>query len=72
MSSACFIITSKDVDPDVIYRFTKTIFEHNDELSAIHPKAPLFNIENSTKSLETLFMPIHQGALKYYKEKGIL
>ena len=73
VSSTCFIVTNKDVDPDIIYRFTKTVFEHNDELKAIHPKAPYFNLENSAQTIKSsLFIPIHPGALKYYEEKGIL
>ena len=73
VSSICFIVTNKDVDPDIIYRFTKTVFEHSDELKAIHPMATFFNLENSAQTIkDNLFLPIHPGALKYYKEKGIL
>ena len=72
VASQNWVVTTEDVDPDIIYRFTKTIFEHSDELKSIHPLAPQFNFENSAKTLKNLFLPVHPGALKYYKEKGIL
>lgn len=64
------LICRKDLPEDVVYKFCKAIFEHPEEKNAIHPQAELWNLEN----LEGIDveLPVHPGALKYYREKGAL
>lgn len=62
-----FILTHKDMPEDFIYEVVKKIYENVDILIATHRSArevkPEF-IVNST-------IPLHPGAIRYYKEIGI-
>ena len=58
----------KDLSDDPVYQIVKTVFENQDELVKAHPVAKETvpaNIDRDT------FLPIHPGALRYYREKGI-
>ena len=47
---------------------TKTLFEKAEQIAAAHPKGAELNPEYSVSSIS---VPIHPGALKYYKEIGL-
>ena len=53
---------------EMAYQIVKAIYDHTDELAAIHPAGAEWNLENALKGIE---IPVHDGAIKYYKEKGI-
>ena len=48
---------------------TKQLFEHLDTLKAAHSAAEGISLENAVKGLP---IPLHPGAERYYKEKGVL
>ncbi len=54
---------------DVVYTITKILFEHLDELKQAHKKAEMISLD---KALDGMSIPLHPGAEKYYKEKGVL
>ena len=58
----------KDTDAAAVYLITKTIYEHLDYFSRIHGAT---NVMKISKALEGLPMPLHPGAIRYYKERGI-
>jgi len=62
------IIINKDVPDDLAYNIVKTLYAHWPELAQVKKKA----IEDSKpeKALAGARIPVHPGALKYYKEKG--
>jgi uncharacterized protein len=63
-----FAIIRRDVANDLAYRIVKAVFEHHDEMVAIHPAAKetlAANIDRDT------FLPLHPGAEGYYREAGI-
>ncbi|KUK14400.1 MAG: TAXI family TRAP transporter solute-binding subunit [Synergistetes bacterium] len=63
-----FIICQPDLPEDFIYNVVKSIFEEN--LSIIHNAHSSFkqcNLEN----VQYMNLPLHPGAEKYYKEKGV-
>jgi len=62
------IVVNKDVPDDVVYNVVKTLYAHWPELAKIKKKA----IEDSKpeKALMGANIPVHPGALKYYKEMG--
>ena len=62
-------VTSADVEDDVVYAVTKEIFENLDEFKKLHPAYSVLTKENM---LEGLSAPIHPGAMKYYKEVGMM
>lgn len=59
-------ITADWVSEDVIYEEMKAIFEHVPELVAIHPRMDCYTLANALKSV---VLPVHPGAIKYFKEK---
>jgi len=63
------LLTSANVSEDVVYAFTKTVFENLDALTKYNPE---LNGLRNNKFLEGLTAPIHPGALKYYQEVGLL
>ncbi|MBN2032794.1 MAG: TAXI family TRAP transporter solute-binding subunit [Deltaproteobacteria bacterium] len=70
MGTVTNIIISKDVPDDVAYKIVKTLYAHWDELKQVKKK----DIEDSDprKALLGNSIPVHPGALKYYKEIGIV
>lgn len=63
-----FLATSADIDEESVYLITKTIYENLPFLNAIHPATKAMAIE---KAIAGLPLPLHPGALRYYKEVGI-
>ncbi len=65
-SITAVLIVSKDMDEEVVYNLTKTLFEKKGELT--HAKA----LELDPKfAVEGIPCPIHPGAAKYYAEIGV-
>lgn len=56
---------------DTAYRIVKGIFENQAELPKYHPVLRNTTLENALKGIPVGF-PIHPGAARYYREKGIL
>jgi uncharacterized protein len=63
-----FAVAHKDLSEDLVYRIVNATFEHRAELVKAHPAARETVPENIERN--TLF-PLHPGALRYYREKGI-
>jgi hypothetical protein len=63
-----FLAVRADVDEDAVYLITKTIYENLPFLNAIHQATKVMALE---KAIAGLPMPLHPGALKYYKEVGL-
>ena len=62
------VLVHKDVSDDIAYNMIKLAFENKDVLEATHPStAKFFNAE---KILEVAPVPLHPGAVKYFKEEG--
>ena len=61
--------TSAKVSDDVVYAITKAIFDNLEELKGLHPA---FEMLKKEEMLQALSAPIHPGALKYYKEAGLI
>ncbi len=64
---ATFIV-SDDLSEDLVYKMTKALFENSDEIANAHPKGAELDPEYSVSGIS---IPIHPGALKYYKEIGV-
>ncbi len=63
-----FLGVRADLDEEAVYLITKTIYENLPFLNAIHSATKVMAIE---KAIDGLPMPLHPGALKYYREVGI-
>lgn len=63
------LVTRKGIPEDVVYKMTKTFWEHIDEMHAVAPWAKeAINFGNAFSQMN---MKLHPGALRYYKEKGL-
>lgn len=62
-------VTSKNVDEDVVYAVTREVFENLDEFKSLHPA---YQVLTEANMLEGLSAPIHRGALRYYRESGLV
>jgi uncharacterized protein len=56
------------LDEELVYKLVKAVFEHIDYLKQIHPFAKYTTPENAVKHS---VIPLHPGAIKYYKEIGL-
>jgi len=64
-----FLVTHKDVSTETVYQMTKLVFESLPELVAAHAAAKDIDIKKATVGMP---VPLHPGAQKYFKEKGII
>jgi len=60
----------KDMDEDVVYNLVKVMYEYTDEIAKAHARGNQITLDNAIKGFDPV--PLHPGAVKYYKEKGIL
>lgn len=63
-------VTSADVPEETIYTVVKAVFENFDDFKKLHPALGLLEKEDMVKN--GLSAPLHPGAEKYFKEKGLL
>lgn len=63
------LITSAKVPDDVVYAIVKEVFDNFEDFKTLHPAYAELTRE---KMLQGLSAPIHPGALKYFKEKGLI
>lgn len=63
------IVVNKDVPDDLVYNIVKTLYANWPELAKVKKKA--IEASKPDKALAGARIPVHPGALKYYKEKGI-
>jgi TRAP transporter TAXI family solute receptor len=63
-------VTSADVPEQTVYLITKTVFDNLDEFKKLHPAFGILNPKDMVKN--GLSAPLHPGAEKYFKEKGLL
>ena len=62
-------VTSSKVKDKYVYGVVKEVFENFDEFKKLHPAYSVLTKENM---LEGLSAPLHPGAVKYYKEAGMM
>ena len=62
------IVSRENVNPEVVYQTVKAIFEKQKELAAGYKLWGTFSINTALKGMG---IPIHPGAARYFKEKGI-
>lgn len=63
-------VSSTKTSPRVIYEVVKGVFNNFDEFRRLHPAFGKLKKEEMVK--DGLSAPLHAGALKYYKEKGLV
>lgn len=63
------LIVNKDMPDATAYAITKAIIEHRDEIVAEHKAMKGFVAQDAWRP-ENVGIPLHPGAVKYYKERG--
>ena len=63
-----FLACTTDLPTDVVYQITRTIYENLPYLRNIHSATNAMRLQ---KAIEGLAVPLHAGALKYYREQGL-
>ena len=63
-----FLAVNGDVPEEHVYLLTKTLYENLPFLQAIHPATKAMTVEQAMAGLP---VPLHEGAIRYYKEVGI-
>jgi uncharacterized protein len=63
------LVSHDGVPEETAYQMTKLLFENLDKLAASHAAAKGIKLEDAVKALP---VPLHPGAERYYKEKGLL
>lgn len=64
-----FLVTHSDVSEETAYQMTKQLFENLPAMEAAHKAAAQIKLENALTGMP---VPLHPGAERYYKEKGML
>jgi len=64
-----FLVTHDGVSEETAYQMTKLLFESLDKMTAAHAAAKAIKLE---AAIEGMPIPLHPGAEKFYKEKGII
>ncbi|MBI4561972.1 MAG: TAXI family TRAP transporter solute-binding subunit [Candidatus Rokubacteria bacterium] len=64
------VITHQDVGDELIYGFVRTILENPHEFQKVCPLGMEYNLKNVLPG--TSLLPLHPGAERYLREKGIL
>lgn len=67
---AATFVTSADVPEDVVYEVVKAVFENFDSFKRLHPAFE--NLKKEEMVHDALSAPLHPGAVKYYKEAGLM
>lgn len=55
---------------DVVYKMTKALADHREELYKVHKQNRFYKPETAWKNIGSV--PLHPGAAKYYKEMGYM
>jgi uncharacterized protein len=64
-----YLVTSSAVSDDLAYQMTKLIFESLPELANSHAAGKEIKLESAVMAGP---VPMHPGAIRYYKEKGLI
>jgi uncharacterized protein len=62
------LVTRDDIPEEVVYDITKVIWENLATLQEIHGATKAMRLELAIKGLDA---PLHPGAVRYYREKGL-
>lgn len=63
-------VTTAETDDEVIYRVVKAVFDNFENFKTLHPVFE--HLDPKSMITEGNTAPLHHGAIRYYKEKGLL
>jgi hypothetical protein len=62
------VVSSSKVPANTVYAVVKAVFDNFDEFKKLHPA--FANLKPESMMKDGISAPLHDGAVKYYKEKG--
>lgn len=62
------LVTSSDTDEEAVYQVVKAIFDNFERFKALHPA--FADLEEADMIANGMIAPPHEGAVRYYKERG--
>jgi uncharacterized protein len=62
------VVASAKTPPETVYQVVKAVFDNFEEFKKLHPALAALKPEDMVKN--GLSAPVHEGAARYYKEKG--
>ena len=63
-------VSSTNTSAEVVYEVVKAVFENFDDFKKLHPAFSVLKKEEMIK--DGLSAPLHEGAMKYYEEAGLM
>jgi TRAP transporter TAXI family solute receptor len=67
---AATFVSSTDVSEEIVYEVVRAVFENFDSFKRLHPA--FANLQHDEMVSDALSAPLHPGAVKYYKEAGLM
>jgi len=64
------VVASSDLSADTVYRIVQALFENFDKFRKLHPALNVLRPEQMVR--DGISAELHEGAKKYYREKGLL
>ncbi|MGE0061274.1 MAG: TAXI family TRAP transporter solute-binding subunit [Xanthobacteraceae bacterium] len=64
-----YLVTRDNLSEQVVYEMTKTLFDNLSAMQAAHAAAKAIKLDAAGKNPP---VPLHPGAAKFYKEKGVM
>ena len=65
---AATFVSSTKTDNDTVYQLVKSVFDNFKRFKKMHPA--FANLKEQDMITKNLSAPLHEGAIRYYKEKG--
>ena len=62
------LVAHRDMPEDLAYAITRAMFEHREELAAVHPEARKLSLKTAAQPAPAAF---HPGAARFYRERGV-
>ncbi len=62
------VFAQRDLDPETVYQIMKAVFGQLDEYRQSHPSAANISLQTA---LNGLVLPLHPGAVRFYREAGV-
>jgi TRAP transporter TAXI family solute receptor len=62
-------VTNKNMDSNIVYAIVKEVFDNFEAFKKLHPA---YSVLTKESMLQGLTAPLHPGAIKYYKEAGLI
>ncbi len=63
-------VTSEDVDAEIVYQVVKAVFDNFDSFKTLH--FVFATLDKQQMISDGLTAPLHEGALRYYREVGLI